>query len=678
MPNKQNEHSAVFFLKALYQHCDEGFINLRFLPPGENLFIPLSQIDSIPSALEAHKCQNAYFGVATRRDGDGTKQGIIQIPTLWVDIDLEGLPESEKQAIRKKYRDFPLKPSFLVSSGGGVHLYWMLKEPGSLKEIPSVEDILKRLASYFGGDPNVTDASRILRLPGTRNYKAKYESPREVILKIFEPENQYCFDDIDFLPEVENTPSREERPRPHEGWERQLLGGVEEGERNNAITRLAGRYVGKGLARDEILPILLYANSRFSPPLDEKEVGRTLVSVIKTHERNSPSKSKNGGSLRLTTVADVFEYDEPRYLIEPPLIEGTVNILGAYTGVGKSITTLSIIKAVLTRTPLWGKFITKRRGSVLLVDEETPESFLRDRITKMGFEKEFPFYFLHFQGVKLDKDDIFQQLMEKIREIQPALVVIDSLIRIHRQREDDATAMALVVERLRKIANTGTTVLVIHHHRKAEGPPSQKLRGSSDIPGGVDVEYSLVPKDDHLVLSSVKTRTKPFGPIRLKLEVTDETIEVIYLGTEAEQVLAEAVDILGEDELGIDEIHKEFKERNLEFGIHRIRSVLKDADGRELKMRKGARGKQLYSNNPDSALQVYSPIYSRKAVKVEQKEPPGFTGDASNSGDTRKGQAVDGQSLPAVFQPYKNRSVKLKKPGENQEISEVDLLEGEI
>ncbi len=51
-----------------------------------------------------------------------------------------------------------------------------------------------------------------------------------------------------------------------------MLEGVEDGERNVSIARLAGRYIGKGLSRDEILPILLDANSRFKPPLSVKEI----------------------------------------------------------------------------------------------------------------------------------------------------------------------------------------------------------------------------------------------------------------------------------------------------------------------------------------------------------------------------------------------------------------------
>ena len=74
MQNKRDEHPTVSFLKSLYQYCDEGFINIRFLPSGENQFISLKKISSIPAILEAHKEQNAHFGVATRLDGDRTER----------------------------------------------------------------------------------------------------------------------------------------------------------------------------------------------------------------------------------------------------------------------------------------------------------------------------------------------------------------------------------------------------------------------------------------------------------------------------------------------------------------------------------------------------------------------------------------------------------------------------
>ncbi len=113
----------------------------------------------------------------------------------------------------KKYQDFPLKPSFLLNSGGGIHIYWLLKVPASKEEIPLVESLLKRIALYFGGDLSSTDASRILRIPKTLNYK--YSPPREVTIIAFKPKKEYNVSDFDFLPSFkEAIPRRRKTPSP--------------------------------------------------------------------------------------------------------------------------------------------------------------------------------------------------------------------------------------------------------------------------------------------------------------------------------------------------------------------------------------------------------------------------------------------------------------------------------
>jgi hypothetical protein len=605
MGSENHEHPAISFFKSLYKNCDQGFINLRFLPSGKNSFVPLNEIETIPSIVDSHQDQDAYFGVATRENGDGTKQGIIQIPALWVDLDVD--PLSDKDKPLSAFFEFLLEPSFVVLSGGGIHAYWILKESAHREDLLMVESLLKRLAFHFGGDMGATDASRILRVPGTLNFK--YFPEREVeIWKFVNNEFNFSgFDDI--LPGIEAV-NNDRKPVQPRDWEKELLEGVSQGKRNISIARLTGRYLNKRLSREEILPILLDVNSQNKPPLDKREVERTVDSVIKTHQRDVPTKKedrekeKQGISYKLTTLDEVFEYPEPTYLIDPVLIEGTVSVLGAYTGTGKSIAALSIIKSILTGVTLWGKYHVIKTGPVLLIDEETPQGFLRERAQKMGFTPGLPLYLLHFQDVRLDQDAFFIPLMEKIQEVQPVLVVIDSLIRVHRSKEDDAVAMSLVVGRLRKIANTGTTLLVIHHHKKGEGPLSQKLRGSSDIPGGVDIEYALLPVGDGLVFKSVKTRTQPLIPIKLKMEANDEEISLLYQGIEIgeeQELIGEVVNILEESgEQGVEKIFKALKERGLKVGINRLREMLKKANGKELLETRGLKGKKTYKLNTAS------------------------------------------------------------------------------
>jgi hypothetical protein len=290
--NQNDEHSLNDFLKALFQYCKpDAYLNLRFLPSAENLFVPLGKMNTIPFIINSHRNQNCYFGVATRRDGDGSKEGIAEIPSLWCDVDvIKGSPAYDH--FKQVYKDFSLKPSILVESGGGYHLYWLLKEPSSKNDIPRVEDLLKRISFHLGGDKVAAEAARILRVPGT--YNLKYTPKKRITIGHFHAEKQYNLDDFEILPPL---PGGEVTGGFHpSGWEKDLLKGVSDGERNTSIARLAGRYIGKGLSKEEILPILMDANSRFAPPLGKKEIEVILDSMTKTDSRNHPDRSEEVSS----------------------------------------------------------------------------------------------------------------------------------------------------------------------------------------------------------------------------------------------------------------------------------------------------------------------------------------------------------------------------------------------
>jgi hypothetical protein len=65
MENQGYDYSEITFLRSLYKNCKQGFTNLRSIPLGKNLFLTLSEIDTVPSILKAYEDQNAYFGTAT-------------------------------------------------------------------------------------------------------------------------------------------------------------------------------------------------------------------------------------------------------------------------------------------------------------------------------------------------------------------------------------------------------------------------------------------------------------------------------------------------------------------------------------------------------------------------------------------------------------------------------------
>jgi hypothetical protein len=141
---------------------------------------------------------NAFFGVATRRIGarSGRAEDCVELPALFIDCDIK---HSNEGQVLEAIAGFPLAPSMVVNSGMGYHAYWLLDEPLSLsdaQEVARATDIMRRLAAAFPAvaDESVSEPARVLRLPGTRNFK--YPHAPEVTLDICEPERRYTLADV--------------------------------------------------------------------------------------------------------------------------------------------------------------------------------------------------------------------------------------------------------------------------------------------------------------------------------------------------------------------------------------------------------------------------------------------------------------------------------------------------
>jgi hypothetical protein len=152
-------------------------------------------IDALLSAANSYddKGYDVYFALATFNDGSSrTQTNVRQLRSLFLDLDCgEDKAENNEgyidqatalQALQDFSRRLALPRPIVVNSGRGVHVYWNLKTPVALAQWLPVAKKLKQLCVQHGflADPNVTaDAARILRIPGTHNYKA--DPPLEVV-----------------------------------------------------------------------------------------------------------------------------------------------------------------------------------------------------------------------------------------------------------------------------------------------------------------------------------------------------------------------------------------------------------------------------------------------------------------------------------------------------------------
>lgn len=138
----------------------------QWLGQSKDIYFALSTFES---PTEGRKASNAAFikavfidmdGYASKRDAGEALSSFLQSTGL----DEFGTPH-------------------IVASGGGLHCYWPLTEAVDIETWKPIAENFKRLCKQEGLviDMTVTaDAARVLRIPGTFNFKPKYPEPRAV------------------------------------------------------------------------------------------------------------------------------------------------------------------------------------------------------------------------------------------------------------------------------------------------------------------------------------------------------------------------------------------------------------------------------------------------------------------------------------------------------------------
>jgi len=108
---------------------------------------------------------NVYIGMFGHNSKDATADTATSAGAVWADFDDTG--DAAEVMARIRSAGLP-NPSIIVSSGHGIHAYWLLAKRARPGEVVPV---LKALAAALDSDSSVCDAARIMRLPGSLNLK---------------------------------------------------------------------------------------------------------------------------------------------------------------------------------------------------------------------------------------------------------------------------------------------------------------------------------------------------------------------------------------------------------------------------------------------------------------------------------------------------------------------------
>jgi hypothetical protein len=181
----------------------------RVLPPEGNYFLakkppqggwqqkPFKDLSTLESAIHAAKTQRSCVYVAQGTFKSSTKRdaGNVELKkTFYIDIDCDPKkPTRQYDSVEQasvelvkflKVSSFP-KPNIIVSSGHGLHCYWVLSEALEKSKWQRYADGIRAIMENAGlrTDKDITtDAARVLRVPGTINYKYP-DHPKKVETK---------------------------------------------------------------------------------------------------------------------------------------------------------------------------------------------------------------------------------------------------------------------------------------------------------------------------------------------------------------------------------------------------------------------------------------------------------------------------------------------------------------
>ena len=192
------------FLTEMYRGCKDGCITVTTLPDRRNLHFPVTEIDKVAEAIEAlGQTRHTYYNTALRKPGldeytRGGEEDIHSVVCMFADIDIAGpahkqtaLPET-KEEVLSFLDELQLPASYIIDSGNGIHAIWLLEEAFTISSADDLR-LIKSISTGFGAHiiregqkhgwllDNVQDIPRMLRAPGTLNFKSDPPNPCAIL-----------------------------------------------------------------------------------------------------------------------------------------------------------------------------------------------------------------------------------------------------------------------------------------------------------------------------------------------------------------------------------------------------------------------------------------------------------------------------------------------------------------
>jgi hypothetical protein len=548
-PLKQRER----FYRAILSNTKHD-IELRALPSKHRIFT--RDQGAIEQFISQHITDNLYHGVYTR-EGGGSKDHVREVPCFFADLDFKNYENGEEEA-RSRLKAFEPYPSFVVYSGNGFHAYWFLDR--IIEPSQKVEAILRGIAKHLRGDASAAELARILRIPGTVNYKNDPKKPVGLIHAsdlIYPPELFDRYEEKAIIPDARNNGSKElsehiETIRAKCTFLKYCY------DKRASLPEPLWFLMVSNLSRYPVNPYdLVHAFSLehpgYSPRETEQKIKHgindtqphtcayiketmkdltgsdcgkdcrvTAPIVLLTRTRTAMKTSQ--ASMILTRLNDLFNEPEDNvtWQVEGILPTGGFSVLASKPKTGKS--TLARNLALCTAQ---GELFLSRgvqKGPVIYYALEEKRSEVRRHFQDMGATGEEE---IHIYSGSAPIDAIMQ-IREATEQIRPVLIIIDPLFRLARVRDgNDYAAVTQALEPLLILAReTGAHVLCVHHTGKGDRQGGDSVLGSTAIFSTADTLLLMKRYEYYRTIHSIQRYGEDVEETTLHYNTEDRTIQL--------------------------------------------------------------------------------------------------------------------------------------------------------
>jgi hypothetical protein len=533
MPPPVSGREAIkLVMRGVVRDVVDGFVEVRSRVPGGEMvqeFFAVEKVDeAVAYAGRVGQSADTFVGMGVRSRREGRAEAVNWVWWLWADCDTDESLD--------RLQTFEPKPSIVVRSGGmtdlgrpKVHAYWPLKTPLSRER---VKPVLRALATVLGADMACAEPARVMRLPGTLNFKSDPPRPVELEVRRVTGTMIDSFDVEEIVGEVaDEIPPRRDKQvgtpaAPAMSMEQLIDWGltrVREAGRNSTVFDVFCQARDQGYTEPECEAAIPAIVTRFDPvvtrghPYTEAEAADSLKQAFGRDSREP--------WIRDGAIAVPFASIKPKaveWVISKRVPAGMLTVVAGDPGLGKSMVTVGWAASVSQ-----GSFFLPAAAVLMLSAEDSSATTIRPRLEAAGADLDRVHEIqmcVGGQEVGLVIPDHVADLERLIVEKQAALVVLDpinALIggRINTWRDSDVRRVLAPLTAM--AGRTGAAVVVVMHLTKGNASEAiYRISGSIAYIGQARIAFLLARDPDdpdgdqgnRRVLAQMKSNIGRYAP----------------------------------------------------------------------------------------------------------------------------------------------------------------------